>query len=51
MKNRNPVQVIDLRFQLDHYNARKTQLLEEYRVATNSASLFVMLIRHREIKK
>ena len=50
MKTKYPIQVIDLRFQVDHLNPKKVQLFEEYRGATNNARLFMILIRHREIK-
>ena len=33
MKNKYPIQVIDLRFQVDHIAPQKTQLFEEYRNA------------------
>ena len=49
-KLKYPLQVIDLRFQVDHINPKKIHLFEEYRGATNNASLFKNLIRHREIK-
>ena len=49
MKNKYPIQVIDLRFQVDHNNPRKTQPFEGYRGATN-ARVFRILFRHREIK-
>ena len=50
MKNKNPIQVIDLRFQVHHINPKIIQLIENYRSATNKASLFMIIIRHREIK-
>ena len=50
MKNKNPIQVIILWFQVDHINAKKYQLFEEYRGATNNARLFMILIMHREFK-
>ena len=50
MKNRYPIQVIDLRFQVDHIKSKKIQLFEEYRGATSNARLFIILVRHREIK-
>ena len=45
-----PIQVIDLRFQVDHINPKKIQFFEEYRPDPASARLFLILIRHREIK-
>ena len=50
LKNKYLFQVIDLRFQFDHIIPRKIQLHQEYRGATNNASLFMILIRHRENK-
>ena len=50
VKNTYPIQVIDLRFQVDHINPKKIQLFEEYRANPNNARLFLILIRHREIK-
>ena len=50
MKNKYPIQLIGLRFQVDHFDPKKMGLFEEYRGATNSAILFITLIRHREIK-
>ena len=50
MKNKYPIQIIDLRFQVDHINPKKIGLFEEYRGATNNARLFMILVRHREIK-
>ena len=51
MKTQYPIQGRDLRFQVDHINSKKIQLFEEYRGATNNARLFIMLVRHREIKR
>ena len=50
MKTNFPIQVIDLRFRVDHINPKKIQLLEENRGATINVRLFIMLTRHREIK-
>ena len=50
MKNKYPIQLIDLRFQVNHNNPKKKGLFEEYRGATNNARLFVILIKHRENK-
>ena len=48
MKNKYPIQVIDLRYQADHISPKKIQLLEEYRVAPANARLFIILTRLRE---
>ena len=50
MKNKYPIQVIDLRFQVDHITPKKIQLFEEYRVDPANARLYVILIRRREIE-
>ena len=50
MKNKHPIQIIDLRFQVDHNNPNEIQLRQEHRGATNNARLFMINIRHREIK-
>ena len=50
MKHNYPIQVIDLRFRVDHINPEKIQLFEEYRGDTKNARLFLILIRRREIK-
>ena len=50
IKTKYPIQVIDLRFQADHLTPKKIQLFEEYREDPNSARLYVILIRRREIE-
>ena len=50
MKNRNPIQVNDLRFQVHPVNPLKIQLWFENSGDTNIASFLMILIRHREIK-
>ena len=50
MKNKYPIQVIDLWFQADHITYKKIQLFEEYRVDPANARLCVILIRRREIE-
>ena len=50
MKNKYPIQVIDLRFQADHVTPKKIQVFQEYRAAPGNARLFVILIRRREIE-
>ena len=53
LKQFYPIQVIDLRFQVDHANPKKLQLFEEYRGnpdnAHTEARLFTWLIRCREL--
>ena len=50
MKTKYPIQVIDLRFQVDHITPKKIQLFEEYRANPGNAKLFIILIRRREIE-
>ena len=50
MKNKYPIQVIDLRFQVDQITAKKIQLFEEFRNNPYNARLFVIIIRRREIE-
>ena len=50
MKTKYLIQVIDLRFQPDHITPKKIQLFEEYKENPNSARLYVILIRRREIE-
>ena len=55
MKKFYPIQVIDLRIQIDHVNPKKMQLFEEYRGEPDNAQtdvrLINILIRGRELKK
>ena len=50
MKNINPIQVNDLTFQVDHITNKKIQLFEDFRAAPNFARLFVIIIKHRQIR-
>ena len=54
MKNKYPIQVIDLRFQADHITPKQIQLFQEYRADPannpNNARLYVILIRRREME-
>ena len=52
MKNKYPIQVIDLRFQVDHITSKKIQLFEEPNTdpANVNARLNVILIRQRQIE-
>ena len=52
MKNKYPIQVIDLRHPIDHISPKKIQLFEEYKndpVYVNKR-LYVILIRHKQIE-
>ena len=50
MKNKYPIQLIDLRFEVEHINPKKMGLFEDYRGVTNNARSIIILVRHREIK-
>ena len=52
MKNKYPIQVIDLRHQVDHITPEKIQLFEEFNTdpANVNARFFVILIGHRQIE-
>ena len=47
MKNFNPIQVNDLRFQIDYITPKKIRLLEEYETAPEHTNLYVILIKHK----
>ena len=50
MKNKYPIQVIDLRHQIDHITPKKTQLFEEDKndPVYNNKRLYIILIRHKQ---
>ena len=50
MKNFYPIQIIDLRFQVDHISPKKIRLFEEHDPNPTNTDLYVILIKHREIK-
>ena len=50
MKKYYPIQIIDLRFQVDHISPKKIRLFEEYENNPVNTDLYVILIKHREIK-
>ena len=50
MKNFYPIQVTDLRFQVDHITPKKIQLFEEFSKDPDNERLFVILIRQRQIE-
>ena len=50
MKNFYPIQIIDLRFQVDHISPKKIRLFEQYEPNPTNTVLYVILIKHREIK-
>ena len=50
MKYLYPIQITDLRFQVDHITPKKIQLFEEFSEDPNFEKLFLILIRHRQIE-
>ena len=50
MKKKIPFHFIDLTFQVNQVNPKKMGLFEEYKGSTKNARLFIILIRHKEIK-
>ena len=50
MKNSYPIQINDLRFQVDHLSPKKIRLFEEYDPNPVITNLYVILIKHREIE-
>ena len=52
MKNKYPIQVIDLRFQVYHITPKKIQLVEEFNTdpLNVNARLLITLFRHRQIE-
>ena len=45
-----PIQITDLRFQVDHITPKKIQLFEEFSEDPANERLFLILIRHRQIE-
>ena len=45
-----PIKVIDLRFQLDYVNPKKLMLFEEYDEDPFDTILYVIIMKHREMK-
>ena len=50
MKTKYPIEIIDLRHQSEHITPKKIQLFHEYGTDPDSARLFLILIRRREIE-
>ena len=50
MKTKYPIEIIDLRHQAEHITPKKIQLFHEYGTDPDSARLFLILIRRREIE-
>ena len=52
MKNEYPIQLIELRFQVDHITPKKIQLFEEFNTDPLNVNtrIFVIKVRHRQIE-
>ena len=50
MKYLYPIQITDLRHQVDHLTPQKIQLFEEFSDDPNVERLFIILIRHRQVE-
>ena len=50
MKYRYPIQITDLRFQVDYITPKKIQFFSEFSQDPANGRLFIILIRHRQIE-
>ena len=50
MKYLYPIQITDLRHQIDHLTPKKIQLFAEFNADPANERLFIILIRHRQIE-
>ena len=50
MKNYYPIQIIDLRFQVDHIFPKKIRLFEEYDDNPTNTNLYIISKKRREIQ-
>ena len=50
MKYLYPIQITDLRFQVDHITPKKIQLFEEFLEYPANERLFIILVRHRQVE-
>ena len=50
MKYIYPIQITDLRFQVDHITPKKIQLFQEFSEDPANERLFIILVRHRQIE-
>ena len=50
MKYLYPIQITDLRHQVDHITTKKIQLFEEFSEDPANERLFIILVRHRQIE-
>ena len=48
MKNYYPIQILDLRFQVDYISPKKIRLFEEHDPNPTNTVLYIILIKHRE---
>ena len=50
MKTYYPIQIIDLRFQVDHLSPKKIRFFEEIDDNPTNTILYIILLKEREIK-
>ena len=50
MKYFYPIQITDLRHQVDHLTPKKMQLFEEFSEDPANERLFIILVRHRQVE-
>ena len=50
MKYVYPIEITDLRHQVDYLTPKKTQLFEEFSEDPANERLFIILVRHRQVK-
>ena len=50
MKKLYPIQITDLRHQVDHITPKKIQLFEEFDDDPHKERLFIILVRHRQVE-
>ena len=50
MKYRYPIQITDLRYQIDYLSPKKIQLFEIFSEDPPNERLFIILVRHRQIE-
>ena len=50
MKYLYPIQITDLKFQVDHITPKKIQLFQEFSEDPANERLFIILVRHRQIE-
>ena len=50
MEDYYPIQIIDIRFQVDHISPKKIRLFEEYDPNPTNTVLYIILKKHREVK-